>query len=84
MCAYATKYRKSTRVMLGCVGKDLAADLLAKRCGGKGKTCGYQGCEHIVLEGKCPKTGQSRTAAAQVYPHRFASEAADLLAAALA
>lgn len=84
MCAYNCKYRKSTRVMLGRVDHDMEPELLQKRCGGKGKICGHKGgCEHAVLEGKCPKTGQSRTAAAQVYPHQFARDAADLLAAAL-
>jgi hypothetical protein len=75
MCRYSRGYKKSTRVLIGCVDEAIAPQLLTKRC-----SCKADGREHTILEGRSPSTGRPRTASAQVYPWAFAREAATLLA----
>ena len=75
MCAYGSRWRKRTRLLLTGVRGEAFND---KLCSGRG-VCSYTGRPHEVLTGRRPGEHGWATLKAQAYPARFCSAVAAVL-----
>ena len=78
MCAYGTKWRKRTGLLVTGID-ELSIRNLSRRCGGSASCCGHTHRPHILLKGKDPQSGKNWTSLAQVYPRRLCSAIATAL-----
>ena len=78
MCAYGTRWRKRTGLLVcNLDASSLAA--LQQLCGGTEGKCGHTGRPHILLKGKDPQSGRNWTSLGQVYPRRLCKAIAKAL-----
>ena len=80
LCAYGTRWRKRTGLLVCNLEADAIVEL-QRLCGGSNGLCGHTGKPHILLKGKDPQSGKNWTSLGQVYPKRLCRAIAKALSA---
>ena len=80
LCAYGTRWRKRTGLLVCNIDASSLADL-QRLCGGCDGLCGHTGKPHMLLEGKDPQSGKNSTSLGQVYPKKLCKSIAKALSA---
>ena len=79
LCQFGTKWRKRTGLLCLNLDPKKCSSVLSKMCRGSNKCCSCTNRPHLLLSGSSPM-GVPWTRLAQVYPKRFASALAKVLA----